>query len=211
MNRIIAIAILATLAQSPAVRAAETLIAGTGGSPPVIQSSFVALFSTGNQYATSFTVPAGTPYDLTELQLAAYHYPTTPGLSATFSINLDEAGIPGTPLISFDAAITGTTEADSSLSFIPSTTVLLEGGQKYWIVGRATSSQVNWLHAFNQFGETAGPQRDGPLWVLNENSNVPAFAVLGVAVPEPSACLLGVVALVVFPIRRRRPTSHNRV
>jgi hypothetical protein len=191
MNRKFALALclgLASLILSPVVYAAETLIAGTGGSPPVTQSSFAILSPGGNDFATSFTVPAGTSYTLSHLQVAAYHYPGNGG-SATFTINPSVAGVPGAPLTTFNTAtVESFTEATAGLTLSPSGTPVLQAGQKYWLVGRSNSDQVNWVHGFFAFGETASS--NGASWNVHQGGNVPAFAVLGVAVPEPSTLML---------------------
>ena len=197
MNGKVAIALfigLAAIVQSRADYGAETLIAGTGGSPPVTQSSFVGLAPGGSPYAASFLVPAGSSYALTHLQLAAYHYPGVNGTTATFSINPDANGVPGLPLTSFNASIIESfTEATAALTLTPTGSPVLQGGQKYWLVGRSTSDYVNWVHAFNKFGETAGAT--GTSWQVSQGSNLPAFAVLGAAVPEPSALILVAIAV----------------
>jgi hypothetical protein len=191
---------------SPVLGSAETLIAGTGGSPPVMQSSFTGLLSGINEYATSFTVPAGTSYTLTHLQLAAFHYPGNGG-TATFTIKLDSAGVPGSALVTFNTStIEAFTEATAGLTLTPAGSPLLAGDQKYWIVGQSTSDQVNWVHAFNKFGETAGG--DGTTWQVGQGSNVPAFAVLGVAVPEPSTLTLLVIVLGAMFVPRSGHSRH---
>ena len=79
----------------PCCYATETLIAGTGGSPPATQSSFAILSPDGHQNAESFAVPMGTSYMLTHLQLAAYHYPSINGTTALFTINSNVSDAPG--------------------------------------------------------------------------------------------------------------------
>src|SRR5262249_46469417 len=139
-------------------------------------------------------------------------YPGVNGTTATFSINPDAAGVPGAALTSFDTSIIESfTEATAALTLTPSGSAVLQGGQKYWLVGRSTSDYVNWVHAFNKFGETAGGT--GTSWQVSQGSNLPAFAVLGVAVPEPSALVLAAVALAVVALPRhggdwRRARGH---
>jgi hypothetical protein len=201
-------ACLAIVVLSPTFcSAAETLIAGTGGSPPSTQSSFAILSPDGHQNAESFTVPAGTSYTLTHLQLAAYHYPTINGTTALFTISSNVFGAPGVPLTSFNASISESfTEATAGLTLAPSNTLILQGGQKYWITGQTTSDQVNWVHGLNAFGETGFFA--GGFWQIGQGGNVPAFAVLGVAVPEPSTLML--VAFAVGTMCLRRSSSLNR-
>lgn len=186
---------------SPALRAAEILIAGTGGSPPVTQSSFVGLLSGGNTYATSFSVPVGPSYALAHLQLAAFHY-TGNGGSAIFTISANAAGLPGSALETFNVStVEALTEATAGFTVAPASPLILNGGQKYWITGRSTSGQVNWVHGFGAFGETAFS--NGTSWQLSPGSNLPAFAVLGDAVPEPGTVVLVAIALGAMWLPRR--------
>jgi hypothetical protein len=108
------------------------------------------------------------------------------------------AGAPAAALTSFNAAIV---EATAALTLAPSGAPVLQGGQKYWLVGRSTSDYVDWVHGFNKFGETASAS--GTSWDVSQGPTLPAFAVLGLAVREPTTLMLMGIRLVAAVLRRR--------
>ena len=171
-----------------------TVIASTGGSPPDFSPGFLGLLP-HLEVATPFKVPVGSAYTIAELQTPAFHYVGISGSSATFTIHEDAAGVPGAELVSFSTQGISTTER--VLSLAPSHTQVVLPGERYWLSGGTFEQQVNWNFPNNVFGTLAVLSRDTGLWRVQQGTgNIPAYAVLGIAVPEPSGAVLFVAGLI---------------
>jgi hypothetical protein len=191
---------------------AVSLLAGTacadpiviGGSsltspPPFWQDSFWGITPTLDQ-AFAFHVIDGVAYELTQLEVAAYHYEGMAGNVATFSIYTDAAGQPGTPLTSI--LIDGISTTQGVLSAPPSSPITLLADTTYWLVGQTPIGQVNWNLGDMAFGPAAYRVNDGE-WIINEYTNVSAFTLSGTPVPEPTSALLLATALATGAATRR--------
>jgi hypothetical protein len=207
MNRCalgLVVSLFLALAASPDSCAAQTLIAGTGGSPPAFSSSFIGLLS-HLDVATPFTVPPGSPYAVTQFQTPAFHYPGLAGTTARFAIHADVAGAPGAELVAFPTDDITTTE--QVLTLAPSHVLVLQPATRYWLAGGTLGEQVNWnIPAGNVFGQLASRNTSTGVWTVQpgDNGNIPAFAVLGTAVPEPAGLALAGLAIIAARACRRK-------
>ena len=92
---------------------------------------------------------------------------------------------------------------------VPDDHLLLQSDTPYWIVGTTAQGQVNWSLAQGTFpridvdGPNAYRLRDDP-WVYVPTGDLAAYAILGTAVPEPTATMLALIACARIGILRRR-------
>jgi hypothetical protein len=172
----------------------QSLIAGTGGTPPTTQTSFAGLLP-GLEVASSFQVIAGqSPFAISELQIVAFHYPTTAGTSAKFTLYEDTASGPGAVVATFLADNITTTE--QSLALVPVQPAVVLPETRYWLAGLTLSEQVNWVHGNNAFSQTASRSRGAWMVPPGSNGNAVAFALFGTALPEPGSIMLTGLSLI---------------
>ena len=195
------ITVLATLLSSAS--AAPVVIAGSElNTPPAFwDDSFYPLGRTIDR-AFSFTAIPGGPYQAESLQLAAFHNLGFSGSHAYFSLHEDSQGLPGAELTNFQThSISAVAEVHE---LAPTNFAILESDTLYWIIGQTRQTQVNWNLSDSIFGQTAF-RRPNASWVVQENRNVAAFAILGTPIPEPSSrVLVGSMAFGVACFRKRR-------
>jgi hypothetical protein len=178
------------------VHGAPLVVAGSQiVSPPTfLPNSFWGITSSIDR-AFPISVIGGGPYRVDQLQIAAHHYPNLAGNSAELTVHRDDLGRPGAVVGSFLFNSIGT--APQVLSSTPTSEVVLNSSTPYWLVGSTTRGQVNWnlgINVFNRVAYRVGSED----WTVINQGNVSAFALLGTAVPEPSAMMLvacGIVAL----------------
>ena len=168
--------------ESPADPYAIVLAGSSGTSPPPFRSdAFWGITSVVEKAFPFILIPDGS-YNATELQIAADHYERLAGSVAQFSIKLDDSGKPGVEIATFQ--LRGISTERQVLSAVPSGNVTLDSGTQYWLVGATPRGQVNWSLGDNAFG-TAAYRVSGGDWIIQDNSYVCAFAILGSPVPEP--------------------------
>ena len=168
--------------------------------PPFWENSFWGITRSIDR-AFPFDVQPFGPYQVLELEVAAYHYEGMAGASADFSIHLDDSGTPGAAIALFQMSGISTTQTVVSSSL--SEPVLLNSSERYWIIGSTASGQVNWNLGDSTFGEAAFRVNDGP-WEFLDRANVSGFALLGTAVPEPSTLSVLVLSGLAMYARRRK-------
>ena len=184
-----------------AVDAAPVVIGGSPVAPPPFWPTSFWGVTPHIDRAFPFTVPAGGPFLVEQAQVALYHYANLAGDRATFTINTDSGGVPGTSLATFE--VTGISTTAQVMTAPPQESVALESGFTYWFVGRTPYGQVNWNLGDNAFG-TAAYRVDSSDWTILLNTNVSAFAILGSPVPEPATLsLFALGGLAVLRYRRR--------
>jgi hypothetical protein len=192
----------------PARCVAQTLVAGTGGIPPALQNSF-HIMNEGQEGAVSFITNPGAPWTITQVQVAAYHYDGIQGDSATFRIYTDVLGLPGTEVVSFAVTnlpgLPAVDEPSSApvLNLIPTAPLVLQPSTKYWLSCITTQQQVNWVHGLNALAPLAFKSAGGAWQPSNPNGNAPAFALLGMSIPEPTSLLLCCLGTSCVVFRRR--------
>ena len=192
---------------------AQLQMAGSGGSPPALQDSFVILLP-DRELAYAFTTAPGVPKTITELQVAAYHYAGIDGDSATFRIYSDVAGAPGTELVSFvgtglpSLPAAEPPSAAPILSLPPSASVALPSLTTFWLAASTADEQVNWVHGLNALSQGA-IRLAGESWNVDPgaNGNAPAFALIGTPMPEPSALALATLSM--LGVARLRRSSRT--
>jgi hypothetical protein len=196
----ILLALFATVAE-----AAPLVLAGSQSSAPPAywDTSFYPLGPTIDR-AFPFTVIAGGPYRVDQLQTPAFHYPNLAGNVVDFSIHRDDGGRPGALVGAFRFNVSTTVQM---LSGAPLGEIVLESATPYWLLGSSPRGQVNWNLANSVFGRTVYRLRSDP-WIVQEGTNVAAFAILGSPVPEPGSIVLIIAGLFSSLIcSRRSPTT----
>ena len=173
--------------------------------PPFWENSFWGINSSIDR-AFPFVVQPFGPYEVSELQVPAYHYQGLGGSSADFSIHLEDAGSPGFEIATFH--VSGISTVPVALTSLLSEPVLLESNERYWIVGSTSFGQVNWNLGDSVFGEAAYRLNDGE-WQHLDYANVSAFALLGTPVPEPSTWTLLALSAIALYYRRKRSAFRN--
>lgn len=179
---------------------ATVVIGGsTMESPPSFwDSSFWGMTSVIER-AFPFTTILGNSFYVEELQIAAYHYEGLAGSQASFSIRIDDNGLPGQSLGSFQTnSITMTPQV---LTLTTTDEIILSSDTAYWLVGQTPQGQVNWNLADNVFGTVAYRVGQDP-WTVLSYSNFSAFVILGTEIPEPAT--LSLLTLGAMLMRRRR-------
>jgi hypothetical protein len=182
---------------------------------------------TGSVYlATSFTPAAGAPVGALSVAVdSGFTDPPGDSYPVVEAFLYASAGaVPGSPLLDFGSISVSNSSAIYSLNAPSSSAITLTGGRTYWLVLTQTAQgDENHLNAYWDFNNLAGsrpgyaasmsgsaPWVPGP--INGALATAPAFAVYDTPVPEPSAFVMGVLAM--FPlglqlIRRRsqrRPT-----
>ncbi len=176
------------------------VVGGTSTEVPVPfwNDCFWAITSSTDM-AFPFSLDAEYPCLVSGLQVAAHHYEYMSGSSAEFSIHVDDGGVPGAEVLSFFTDDIDTRQR--AVTMAVADPVLLAPSVQYWIVGSTEQSQVNWNLGDMAFG-TAAYKPGADDWVMLEDTNVSAFALIGEAVPEPASLLLMLVGGGVL-LRRR--------
>jgi hypothetical protein len=189
MRKLITICLMFMLFSSGyIVTASPVCIAGSSGvsPPPFWENSFSGLIPSVEE-AVLFTVVSGGPYFIEDLEIAAYHYKGMAGSTAYFSINVDDGCKPGDALAAIE--MTGITTSQQVVSATFTEEVILNSNTDYWIVGTTQHGQVNWNLGEYAFGTGAYRINQGE-WHVYSGSNISAFAILGLPVPEPATILL---------------------
>lgn len=174
--------------------------------PPFWEDSFWGITRSIDRAFPFYVEPLG-PYDVVELQVPAYHYDGMAGGSADFSIHIDDSGVPGAEIALFQISGISTNQTIRSTSLAKP--VLLNSGERYWIIASTVSGQVNWNLGDFTFGEAAYRVNDGP-WEFLDRANVSGFALLGTPVPEPSTLLLLALSGFAMHLRDRQHGSLTR-
>ena len=154
--------------------------------PPFWVNSYWMINATYIRAFPFTVIPAG-PYYAEELQVAAFYYEGIGSPLANFTINMDDAGHPGTPIAAFETTVIPTTPQVVSSEVAEET--VLYSDTTYWLVGQTPEADVLWNLADNVFGTVAYRVDQGD-WVVLQNKNFPAFAILGSQIPEPATFLL---------------------
>ena len=113
--------------------------------PTAFAQDVVSNLPTDNVYegwcspvAVGFEVPDGNNYRLTNLRAAMRHINTD---NMTFTLHRDSNGTPGAMMTIVD---TLTVTKDGIYNFVPGASVVLEGGQTYWIYADASACNATW-------------------------------------------------------------------
>jgi hypothetical protein len=180
--------------------AESVLIAGSGSDvPPEFHGFEHVQITPVIDRALPFTVPADSDYRVDEIQVAIYRPATSGATTAQFSIHADESGVPGAKLATFDVVGIPLMMIEV-LTAAATDDVVLDAGAPYWLVGTTEDGQANWSLAAGPpplgfaFGASAFNLRDEG-WVVTATGNIGTYAILGTPVPEPSAALTGLIAV----------------
>lgn len=170
------------------VFANTSVIAGSSGiSPPPFWEDCFWGMTSSIERAFPFTVIAGGPYFVEELEVAAFHYRGMGGSTAYFSINVDNDGKPGDALATIE--MTGITTSQQIVSTTFTEEIILNSDTCYWLVGGTQQGQVNWSLGDMAFGTAAYRVNQGE-WTVLSYTNISAYAILGSPIPEPATLLL---------------------
>ena len=201
--RMFVVVLITSLVFTVGVANADSVVIAGSDSPPASPPTFWADSFWGItsviDRAFPFTVTGGGPYWLEELEVAVYHYEGLGGSTAEFSVNLDDGGLPGADIATFD--VQGITTTPQVVAATLSQDVTLDSGTQYWILGSTTEEQVNWNLGDGAFGPAAYRVGEDD-WVYFEDTNVSAFTLRGTPVPEPAT--LSLLALGGLALLRRR-------
>jgi hypothetical protein len=161
----------------------------------------------GCELAVPFTVPAGSGFTLTQIDIAVVLADLAP-TSAIIELLTNSGSLPGAIVPGGAWTITGLPLADSATSIQPSQTIsgitgiTLVGGTVYWLAAfpGVSTSRLGWaLDTTGQTGNMAGSGDGGATWSPSTlGLTLGAFDVLGtpiVSTPEPPAILLSAAGL----------------
>jgi hypothetical protein len=164
--------------------------------------------SGGYRGQAEFFVPSVSGY-LNTIQLATYHVSGSQ-LSDFFIAQDNGSGTPGPILESW----TGTqNNANGILTLNPSTQLLLQAGQEYWLCDEpsAANSYNGWYENTQQIINGFAFERSQGGWsAFTDTAHSPpsgVFSVTVTPVPEPSITALTLLGLVLFARQRRRPSD----
>jgi hypothetical protein len=191
---------IATILTATALTASPIVIAGSklSAPPSFWPDSFWGITQSIDR-AFPFEIALDTSSRVEQLQIAAFRYQNLGGSSAEFTIHLDASGVPGSQLATFH--FSGIPTSPGILSSPPTADTILHPGTPYWIVGSTPRGQVNWNLADSVFGRIAY-RVAGNDWIINEQRNLSAFAIIGSpVVPEPSGAILCVVTGLCMALR----------
>ena len=165
-----------------------TVIAGSSGisPPPFWENSYWGMTS-GLERAFLFTTISDGPFYAEELQVAAFYPNFQSGSHARFSIKLDDNGLPGVAIWTFETK--SITTIPQVLGIEITDEIILNSNTTYWLTGQSLQQNFHWNLGDNTFGTTAYRISQGE-WIILPNRNVSAYAILGSPTPEPSTLLL---------------------
>ena len=166
--------------------------------------------------AAAFTVPSGSNYQLTQIDVAiVYGDSGTNGV--TIKLFTDSGGIPGALVPSATWVLTGLPVSPLPTSIQPSQTIaaisgiILDGGTQYWLAvfPEDSTARMGWaFDATGQSGQVATSFNGASSWGgASTYSPTVAFDVQGTVspIPEPDTLLLlGLGLISIFAVSRGR-------
>jgi hypothetical protein len=182
---------------------------------PPTQSAYIGWSASGGtiEFAYGFTMPSGSSYLLTSLDVQLFYTPgnVTGGDPYSFSLYLNTP-LSGSPLTTFQLPSSVST-ADAVYNLAPNSPVLLLGGATYYLAyartGLVAGGGVNW----DGLGVPAGiasPSTtvyqvvDGTVFPFTSNYQN-TYAINGTVTPEPAsiAVVAGGIAILLLALGRR--------
>lgn len=160
--------------------------------------------------AFSLTIEQQEPMRLETLIIAAHR--RDGGGVGVFSVRSDNAGAPGSRLGLFVTQDIDADQEHHELAIVDGP-VTISPGETFWLVAETLGGELRWNLAAGAdgngfFGDTAF-LRPGGQWTP-QNSNLAAFTLLGVPIPEPPGALLLALGIVGRQRRRHKLDDSRR-
>ncbi len=190
------------------------------GSSASINSSFVGYYS----HAAPFVLESDTLLSSVDLALSFYSHSSSSEVRISILPSSSLSDLPtGAPITSgLVMAIPNDSSSSLLTSFVPEgPPILLAAGQTYWITAEPTDSLTfnGWNQIKNNLNEISPlpyPDRfrlavsnDGIDYLELQSGSLPAFQVVGTAIPEPSSAWLACLSTI-YLMRRRRIRTRRR-